>query len=187
MKRAASFVLVIGVATSPCAWQLSPSQAMLSWVSPERQQRAYYVGIGGTAHYLDGLVYNRAGPGNNCTDIAVTAVAKNSSDVALTALVSPLPVHVLNAGSSQLFHLQVYPPTGTDHWDMSVTGASTTATYLGSYPGVGPYDGRGRAAHLHCQLPDRLRLDLEPHRRGQGEREHGREPDVPARRSSSTA
>jgi hypothetical protein len=132
MKRSAWFALTIGVAifilfSSAIAFA---GDVELGITGPE--QRAYYVGIGETAHYLDGWVYNGGDPGNNCTDIAVTAVAKNSSDVALTALISPLPVHVLNAGSSQPFHLQVYPPTGTAHWDMSVTGASTTAIYRGS-------------------------------------------------------
>ena len=134
MKRAAWFVLAIGVVifTVFSAALAFAGDVELGITGPA--QRAYYVGIGGTAHYLDGWVYNGADPGNNCTDIAVTAVAKNSSDVALTTLIFPLPVHVLNAGNSQFFHLQVYPPTGTHHWDMSVTGASTTATYLGTIP-----------------------------------------------------
>jgi hypothetical protein len=134
MRRSASFVLVLGVAIVTMCSAAVAFAGVVDLQITGAGQRAYYVGLGGTAHYLDGWVYNRADFGNNCTDIVVTAVAKNSSDVALATLMSPLPIHVLNAHTSQFFHLQVYPPAGTDHWDMSVTGASTAAAYLGSFP-----------------------------------------------------
>jgi len=134
MRRAASFVLALGLAIITVFSATSAFAGTVTLGITGAGQRAYYVGIGGTAHYLDGWVYNGGDPGNNCIDIVITAAAKNSSDTTLTTVTGPLPVHALNAGNSQFFHMMVYPPSGTDHWDMKVTGASTTAGYLGSAP-----------------------------------------------------
>lgn len=134
MRHAASCALALGLAlvTVFSAGTACAGNVDLGITGPA--QRTYYVGIGGTAHYLDGWVYNWADFGNNCTDIVVTALAKNSSGTTLMTITSPLPVHVLSSHRSEFFHVQVYPPTGTHHWDMSVTGASTTANYLGANP-----------------------------------------------------
>jgi len=134
MRRAVSYSLAVGLAVVALCSATIASAGTVELSITGAGQRAYYVGIGGTAHYLDGWVYNGGDPGNNCVDIVVRAAAKNSSETTLTTVTSPLPVHVLNAGNSQFFHVQVHPPSGTDHWDMTVTGSSTTAWYLGSTP-----------------------------------------------------
>ena len=172
MRRATSILLTLCVAFTTICWAAPACAGIVDLRVTGAGQRVEYVGIGGTTHYVDGWVYNAAGVGNNCTDIAITASAKSAGGATLATVVFPLPVHVLSASTSQYFHMPLSAPAGTDHWDMTATGASTPFGYVGTFPTwVRTTDSAGRRVYS-AVASDERGFDFESHRgRGRG-REH---------------
>jgi hypothetical protein len=139
-------LLVLGLALGTLLLALSQvSVAAAGIVDLQMGDWVTYSAIGDGTVYLDGYVANLAPPDNNCTDVAITATARNDAGTALGSITFPLATHVLSAGHSDDFHQQVVPPSGTSYWTFTFSGASTDELYHGTTPSwTTTTDGLGR-------------------------------------------